>query len=53
MEERGVVLAGRWAEGRGEEGAVDGSAGGRRRAGWLHEGRPLLHCEPKQWAPMC
>lgn len=39
MEERGVVLVGRWAEGRGEPGAVDGSAGGDGQGGYMKDAR--------------
>lgn len=38
-EGRGAVLAGRWAEGRGEQGAVDGSAGGDRQGGHMKDAR--------------
>lgn len=37
MEERGVVLMGRWAEGRGEQGAVGGSAGGDGQGGYMKD----------------
>lgn len=39
MEERGVVLAGRWAEGRGEQGAVGERAGGNGQGGYMKDAR--------------
>lgn len=60
-----IINAGRWRDG-GKGSGPHGKVGRRqgrarccgskcrwRRAGWLHEGRMLLHCEHKQWTPRC
>lgn len=45
-----MVLMGRWAEGRGEQGAVGRSAGGDGQGGYMKD---ACYCKHKQWTPRC